>query len=446
MKNRYITLASAAIALALGANAITTQKIHLKNGSVLNGYISYQDMKGNLTVMTDSAVICISDDFAKTGRNVTKSLDELRALSSAWADWAISHNALSGSGSDGRMQMNEIDFIQKRYMSKDGNIDITDSIIYYHPTFEDRLVRTGLNRNPVKILEKGSVIKYLELTPSSYMMNWDDIDRIVADKRPQTALSGTNRSYHLKNGSIVSGQYAGETVNTVSTYTADGMIETIDKSQIDRLYIEPFNPSQSIVEQSELIDKVETSDKSSYKGVITQRDYSPNVMNLEIVQNGGSRNKVKLTDIISYSKEENNVYKPLFDILPAAKELLINRISADSVNVTKNGDFMILDSIPGNVKIPATNNAGGTSVCIEFSNPENIPSYNIILVKLSKERVKKKELVGFVNDVDIMTKYRPVSSSTSANKTTKIEFLIPERGWFAVYDPKTKKAMPFKIE
>ena len=445
---RHILSALSLLLVAIGANGITVQKIHLKNGSVLNGYISYQDKNEHLEVTTDSAVIYISDEYARPGRSVSKNLQELKNLGEAWAKWAVDHNALTGNAGDERMMMNDIEFVKRSHFFNDGMevMDSTVSIEEVTPKFEDILVRdNATSKNPVKILEKGSVIKYLELTPNTYRLSWGDIDRIVSDKRPLTALSGVNRTYHKKNGVIVSGQFAGETYNTVSLYTPDGIIETIDLDEVDRLYIEPLNPAQSLYEQSELIDKVSTVNRP-YEGIISQRDYSPNAMELIILSASGVPAKIKFKDIISYAKAINNDYKLLTDVLPKKNELLINRMHADSVNVVKNGNMFMLDSVPNKVIIPKANDARGTLVTVEFSNPQNKSGQNLIVVKLSKVQVKKKSLPGFANDVDVMAKYRPVNVTTSANKTTKMEYYIPETGIFAIYDTETKKAMPFIIK
>ena len=41
------------------ANAVIVQKIYLKDGSILSGYIQKQDGNGNLTFRSDNAEICL---------------------------------------------------------------------------------------------------------------------------------------------------------------------------------------------------------------------------------------------------------------------------------------------------------------------------------------------------------------------------------------------------
>ena len=41
------------------SNAIVVQRIYMKNGSVLNGYIERQDTSGNYTIRTENAEICL---------------------------------------------------------------------------------------------------------------------------------------------------------------------------------------------------------------------------------------------------------------------------------------------------------------------------------------------------------------------------------------------------
>ena len=56
MKKYIILLLVSAISMA--AQAIVVQKVYLKNGSVLSGYIQKQDDNGLLTVATQEAIIC----------------------------------------------------------------------------------------------------------------------------------------------------------------------------------------------------------------------------------------------------------------------------------------------------------------------------------------------------------------------------------------------------
>ena len=64
------------LATAEIANAVVVQKVYLKNGSVLNGYVQQQDGKGNLIIKTDNATICL------TNKNVSTPTDNYVGISS----------------------------------------------------------------------------------------------------------------------------------------------------------------------------------------------------------------------------------------------------------------------------------------------------------------------------------------------------------------------------
>ena len=64
MKKYIILLLVSAISMA--AQAIVVQKVYLKNGSVLSGYIQKQDDNGLLTVATQEALICFKGTDAHT--------------------------------------------------------------------------------------------------------------------------------------------------------------------------------------------------------------------------------------------------------------------------------------------------------------------------------------------------------------------------------------------
>ena len=52
--------------------AVVVQKVYLKNGSVLNGYIQKQDKSDNITFRSESAIICVNGKNATTTERVYK--------------------------------------------------------------------------------------------------------------------------------------------------------------------------------------------------------------------------------------------------------------------------------------------------------------------------------------------------------------------------------------
>jgi len=419
------------------SQAVVVQKVYLKNGSVLNGYIQKQDKKDNITFRSESAIICVNGKNATT----TERVYGIHDLDQKWIDWAEENDAFNGTGNSRTLTLNEVIF------TKNGNYEASDSVAAtddVESVFENDFRNTHSSIMKVKVLEKGLYIKYLELTPNTYYFSWDDVESIKADKREKTVLSGIDRIYQLNNGQEVRGQYAGESYSTLSLYTNSGMVETFDIDNVTKYSYKPLNPSQDILEQSELIDVVKTKNKGTFRGIIVERNFADGSNYLIIQQQTGATQMLKFADITEYTKEENPEYKPKLDVLLKEGEVVINRVATDSVGVTKNGSTLILDSINFKVVVPKEGNT--TKIIVEYYNPKHLSSDHLILVKVDKSMVKKKTIYSFSTDIFDMKKFSAQGSETSVNNTTRVEYIVDGQGVFALYDQNNKKAMPFIVK
>ena len=284
----------------------------------------------------------------------------------------------------------------------------------------------------------------MELTPNTYNFSWDDVESVKADRRDKTALSGIDRVYQLNSGQEVRGQYAGESYNTLSLYTNNGMVETFDIDNVTKYFYKPINPNQDIMEQSELVDVVRTKNNGTFRGIIVERNFASGSNYLIIQQQTGASQILKFADITEYSKEENNNYKPKYDILLKEGEVVINRVPTDSIGVVKKGSTLVLDSINHKVVVPKK--GGSTTIIVEYYNPKHLSSDHLILVKVDKVAKKKKAIYSFSADIFDMKKYSAQGSETSVNNTTRLEYVVDGQGVFAIYDQNSKKAMPFIVK
>ena len=173
------------------ASAAITQKIYLKNGSVLSGFIAHQEKDGYMEVNTDEAIICISASDI-TVKEVTRKESQ---LDKAWRKWAKDNDALMGYGNDKSFTLCNIS----------AGTDVNDSIASEPDEldFEERLAEDGKTFNNVRILERGMKVRFLQLAPDSYILRWDEIDRIEGVRSAKNALSGLKRTYTLKSGRTV---------------------------------------------------------------------------------------------------------------------------------------------------------------------------------------------------------------------------------------------------
>lgn len=419
------------------ANAVVVQKVHLKNGSVLNGYIQKQDKNDNITFRSESAIICVSGKNATTTERVYKVSD----LDKKWIEWAEKNDAFNGIGDSRTLTLNEVIFNQSNSYDDNDSIAVVDDDMRL---FENDFKISHPSVMKVRVLEKGLKIKYLELTPNTYNFSWEDIESIKADKREKTALSGIDRIYQLKNGQEVRGQYAGESYNTLSLYTNSGMVETFDIDNVIKYFYKPVNPNQDIIEQSELIDVVRTKNNGTFRGIIVERNFAEGSNYLIIQQQTGASQMLKFADITEYTKEENAEYKPKYDVLLKEGEVVINRVATDSVGVVKKESTLILDNINHKVVVPSEGRS--TKIIVEYYNPKHLSSDHLLLVKVDKSVVKKKPVYSFSADIFDMKKFTAQGSETSVNNTTRVEYVVDGEGVFALYDQNNRKAMPFIVK
>lgn len=434
MKKIVVLLLS--VFVLLQAKAIVVQRVYLKNGSILNGYIQKQDKNDNITFRSESAVICVSGKNATTTERVYKISD----LDKKWIEWAEKNDAFNGVGDSRTLTLNEVIFNHSNSYDANDTVAVIDGM----GAFENEFKISHPSVMKVRVLEKGLKIKYLELTPNTYNFSWDDIESVKADKREKTALSGIDRIYQLKNGQEVRGQYAGESYNTLSLYTNSGMVETFDIDNVTKYFYKPLNPNQDIIEQSELVDVVRTKSNGTFRGIIVERNFAEGSNYLIIQQQTGASQMLKFADVTEYTKEENSEFKPKFDVLLKEGEVVINRVATDSVGVVKKGSTLILDSINHKVVVPKE--SGTTKIIVEYYNPKHLSSDHLILVKVDKSVVKKKNVYSFSADIFDMKKFSAQGSETSVNNTTRVEYVVDGQGFFALYDQNNKRAMPFIVK
>ena len=297
-------------------------------------------------------------------------------------------------------------------------------------------------------MEKGAITKFLEITPNKHICKWSDVEKVSADKRSKTELSGVNRTYQLKNGSAYSGEYAEETDSTLSLYLNDGSVMTFKTNDVIKYTFTPINPNQSLFEQTSLVDVVESN--STIEGIIVEQSYTSyndSVNYIVVQQDNGTRQEIKIADIKSTSKKLNPSYKPLTDILLSPNEFVVNRKSVEFFDVTEHGDYLLLEKFVADSLKKDMEFTSSTQIIVECNMENDVHKVQQIkLVKMKPIQLKKKTtLYGFSYKDLVSSVYSPSNVETSVNKTTKIVYQIKESGYYALYDSNGKKAITIKI-
>lgn len=406
----------AALAIAGSAEAVIVQKIYLKDGSVLSGYIQKQDDNGNLTIHSDVAEICLKSSQATISNEKNYTVGE---LDKNWVEWAEKNEAFEGTGNQRTLYLADV-------------------------TSKSKTVAK------VKIIERGELVRYLEMSPDIYTIPWKDVLAIKGEKRCKTALSGINRIFQLKSGMEFEGQYAEETDSLLTLYLNNGIRQSFKINDVIKYTFRPINPNQDIFAQSELLNIVKTKNGNETKGIIIEQNYTSakDSENYFLVQQpSGAIQSIKVSDILETRKEENPKFDPKFDVLLKEGEVLINRQEVVMTGITEKGENNVLDSLSEKVVIkkdPQNN----TRVTVEYRNANgaNIEAYQVVKVNKIENKKEKKTMYGVSYRDLVNSTIRPVSIETSVNHTTKAEYIVGGQGTFALYDAKNKKAIPFIIK
>ena len=405
-----------ALAFASSAQAVIVQKIYMKDGSVLSGYIQKQDDNGNLTFHSDIAEICLKSKDVTISNEKNYSVNE---LDKAWVDWAEENEAFEGAGNNRTLYLADV-------------------------TSKSKTV------SRVKIIERGELVRYLQMTPDVYLIAWKDVMAIKGEKRSKTALSGINRIFQLKSGMEFEGEYAEETDSLLTLYLNNGIRQSFKINDVIKYTFRPINPNQDIFAQSELLNIVKTKNGNETKGIIIEQNYTSNsdTENYFLVQQqSGAIQSIKLSDIVETRKEENPKFDPKFDVLLKEGDVLINRQEVFITSISEKGENNVLDSLSEQVVIkkdPQNN----TRVTVEYRNANgaNVEAYQVVKVNKIENKKEKKTVYGVSYRDLVNSTIRPVSIETSVNHTTKAEYIVGGQGVFALYDAKNKKAIPFIIK
>jgi len=398
------------------ASAQDNLTVVLKDGTELTGYISRQRPGENFTFTTSKATVLLP---SKDVKSIVDSDVKITSLSSEWKEWAEKNDAYDGVGNTRTLLLSDI-------ITNNGSI------------------------NRVRVLEKGAKVRYLELSPNTYSLNWDTIEVVRADKRPKLMLSGVNRRYKLASGMEYEGQYVEEVPGqTMSLLRDNGVVEVFNTEEVMKDNRFKINPNQTLLEQSDLIDIVQLKNGGTHRGVIFERNYSDSdeITNdyLLIQLESGSTMSVNLADIVEYRKEKNPKYKPITDIVLEEGQAAINRNIVSLLPtkemagiVTVDMDSLKLNISPNNPQI----------IFAEFQM-DNAKAQQLKLIKIRKyyDKKAKSNYYGFTFEDMVKNFILPKSVETSINGISKIEYAVPTgaTGIYGVYNPLTNKVVIFKI-
>lgn len=421
-----------AILCCSSISAVVFQKIHLKNGSVLNGYIESLNKNGEMIVCTDNAVICLGSQDV----SVSETKRAYNTLNAEWKNWGEKNDALAAD---------DRGLVLSNVMINGSHLEDTASANGISASFEQRLKNDRRSFYDVRILEKGANIKFLELTPNKYNVTWADIKTIKSDKRARNVLSGLVRTYQMANNRTVTGEYAGETAGTVSVWQSEGYAENLNFDEINSVTIAALNPQQDIMEQTPLYDVVyKKNSRIPLKGLIVEYNYAGKSLEecfITVKRTDGYKENVKMSDIVSLAKEENKDCVIKTDIILNPGEVRVNRDTVSYAAVSEITGNILHVADDAKLKKVEGKNGTPTRITVEYYSAAGSNVEVFQLVKVVKTMVKKKPSYNFSYKDLVNKEVKAKTVETSVNHTTKVDYEVNGTGVYALYDSQAKRAI-----
>ena len=286
-----------------GVLAQNIEQIHMKNGSVVEGYICEQIPGKSITIQSATATIVVGADSLQS---TTERLVNINSLSSLWQDWAEDQLKLSGQS----LKLTTLRFV---------NVEYKD----------------------VCIIEQGSLIKFVDFTPRKYVFLWNEIYKTVKAIRPCNQFSGIEDVLVLNDGTKYVGQiteqYPGK---NIKIQTKGENVITVKAAQVVQLESTPYSKKLSVMQQTPLLDRLYLKGQSEpIEGYIIRR-----VMNkdLTIMTKEGDTKLVAMKNIIKYQKFPNAACQVILDKELSNGEILLDGEKAWFATLQMEDDYIIL--------------------------------------------------------------------------------------------------------
>lgn len=408
------------LCLCASVKAQVVQTLNLKNGSVLYGFTKNQKPGSNIIFASEKAIIVME---GKSVKEIIPRKVGYKTLSDEWKHWAEENEVLYGLGDSREMTLSTV-------------VDAS-----------------GRTVSDVYILEKGQHVKYAEFSRRDYSLDWSDIVSIEYAKRPNTLLSGVNRSLTVKSGNIsktVIGQCLKE-IPGVSTYLLeeDGVVESFDMNDIIKDNSIKNNPNQSIFEQSPLLDEIQMKNGSVYKGIVTERNYEENLNYFLITSLNGDveyTTSLKMADVAEFRKLPNPDFKQVFDILLRPGDLVVNRNEVEKVKLTESNDKFEIK--PDMKRLDLKRKGAGLDLDVEsnFKNNRDVQNYLLIRTHKITNDKKKTDYFEFSYADMIKSSLSPNEIVTSMNNTTKLSYFVNSPALYVLFNKETKEAVLINVE
>ena len=328
------------------AIAQNTEKVVLKNGSVLEGYLAEQRPGKNFTVQSNEAVMFANEDSLKS---VSQQACNISDLSPAWQNW-----------------------IEKNHIG-DGQTITLSTLEFRHSIISD-----------VYVQERGITIKYVDLNERTYVLPWNQLAMTSKKLRDKNQRSGIIDELVMTDGNHYEGQVTDQTPGKgIKIILSNGMVQSFNYSDIAQIISKPYSDKLTLWQQSQLLDEVVLNNGEIVQGLITCRnigkDYSFQLRN-------GQIRTISAKDVTIFRKLKNEEYKSAPERELAEGEVLINGDAKNAYffDLETTDSYVILDTDKASMQM-----ACGDTIVVEANvgNP-------MAAITIAKAKVRDVETIN----------------------------------------------------
>lgn len=389
-----LVLGTAPLSSSLAQNV---EQIHMKSGSVVEGYIAEQKPGKHITIQTTKATIVVNSDSLQN-RVIEKF--PLDSLPNEWREWAEVNNKYVDNNGVKQLELSTLEFNNSKFPN-------------------------------VYLLEKGSIIKFLDLTPNQYNFVWGDMFRTVKSKRPENLFSGLKEVLVLNDNSKVIGQiieqFPGKDLKIA---TEKGEVLSFKFSQVKQIRTEKLTEKLDLWSQIQLLDKITVKGESSELiGFISSRTLGKELV---FEFEDGSKRTIQQNQVTSYAKIPNEKYVEVYDKVLSDGEILLNGEKPYFVSLQSEGQYLLMgETVSAQFTV-------GEKVCLEAKIPNvNTP---ITLVKAHTENItrqngRKKEQIPWpvITYQDLVQSHVAINREITPLGNVKVTFEVKEIGDYVLY-------------
>lgn len=411
-------------------NAIVVKRFYLKNGSILYGYLEKQDTLGNYLIRTDRAIRSFVDakyatkqdsidgavffnDFSKSQHFVPDSL-----INDNWRKWAEENDAF--------------------VTTKEGNKGLL---------LHNVMIDGNSYGAPVRLIEDGAKVKFLEIKESLYNVKWEFISSIKGDPRNDDALSGINCIFQSATYGNVEGQFAEETDYSIGLYV-DGIIKSFDINDVKRITFRAINESQDILEQTPLLETITykvNEETTSVTGIIMEQYYGGSNESNRYIKIRDCENNIHHISFDSYISTERHInknYKPKFDVAIEKNQVIVNGEKTKRIKLHELEERLIIDSLSNSINIKQT----AENIKVEYNSSDYAGFEVFQLVNVQKNTSKKNKVSYYISYKSLASsECRPINVEKKPKSSIATYRRPINPGLYALYDSNKKEAIIINI-